>query len=56
MVKILGIDPGLQRTGWGIVQAQGNSLSYVAHGVIKTKSAEHFAPGIIKCIAAISTS
>ena len=36
MVKILGIDPGLQRTGWGIVQAQGNSLSYVAHGVIKT--------------------
>ena len=36
MVKILGIDPGLQRTGWGIVQSLGNSLSYVGHGVIET--------------------
>ncbi len=36
MVKILGIDPGLQRTGWGIVQSDGNSLRYVAHGVVQT--------------------
>jgi crossover junction endodeoxyribonuclease RuvC len=36
MVKILGIDPGLQRTGWGIVQSCGNSLSYIAHGVVET--------------------
>ena len=36
MVKILGIDPGLQRTGWGIVHSVGNSLSYVAHGVVQT--------------------
>lgn len=36
MVKILGIDPGLQRTGWGIVQSNGNALSYVAHGVVQT--------------------
>jgi crossover junction endodeoxyribonuclease RuvC len=36
MVKILGIDPGLQRTGWGIVQSLGNSLSYIGHGVIET--------------------
>lgn len=33
---ILGIDPGLERTGWGVVRAQGNSLSFVAGGVIKT--------------------
>lgn len=36
MVKILGIDPGLQRTGWGIVQTNGNSLKYIAHGVLQT--------------------
>ncbi|MBI1327934.1 MAG: crossover junction endodeoxyribonuclease RuvC [Alphaproteobacteria bacterium] len=36
MKRILGIDPGLQRTGWGIVSIQGNALSYIASGVIKT--------------------
>ena len=36
MTKILGLDPGLQCTGWGIVQKKENSLSYVAHGVVKT--------------------
>ena len=36
MERFLGIDPGLQRTGWGIVHSVGNSLSYVAHGVVQT--------------------
>ena len=35
-VKILGIDPGLQRTGWGLILINGNSLKYLAHGVIST--------------------
>ena len=33
---ILGIDPGLQRTGFGVVQAQGSRLAYVASGTIST--------------------
>ena len=36
MVKIIGLDPGLQRTGWGIIASVGNSLSYIDHGVIET--------------------
>jgi len=32
---LLGIDPGLQRTGWGIIRQEGNSLSFVACGTIK---------------------
>lgn len=32
---ILGIDPGLLRTGWGIISMQGNALGYIACGVIK---------------------
>ena len=43
MVKILGLDPGLQRTGWGIVQSLGNSLSYVAHGVVATNPKDYLA-------------
>ena len=40
-IRILGIDPGLNATGWGIVSHQGARLSWVAHGVIKapTKAA-----------------
>ena len=33
---ILGIDPGLQRTGFGVIEAQGSRLSYVASGTIST--------------------
>lgn len=33
-IRILGIDPGLRRTGWGVVEAEGSRLSRVAHGVI----------------------
>ncbi|MGE0753778.1 MAG: crossover junction endodeoxyribonuclease RuvC [Alphaproteobacteria bacterium] len=36
MTVILGVDPGLQRTGWGIITSKDNSLSYVACGVIKS--------------------
>lgn len=35
-MKILGIDPGLQKTGWGIVEAQDNRLSFLACGTIKS--------------------
>ncbi|HWE21568.1 MAG TPA: crossover junction endodeoxyribonuclease RuvC [Hyphomicrobiaceae bacterium] len=33
-IRILGIDPGLRRTGWGIVDSDGVRLAYVASGVI----------------------
>jgi crossover junction endodeoxyribonuclease RuvC len=33
-VRILGIDPGLNRTGWGIVESEGNRLRHIAHGVV----------------------
>jgi crossover junction endodeoxyribonuclease RuvC len=33
-VRILGLDPGLRRTGWGVVVADGARLVHVAHGVI----------------------
>ena len=33
-IRILGLDPGLRRTGWGVVVVDGARLSHVAHGVI----------------------
>lgn len=34
-LRLLGIDPGLQRCGWGVVIADGPRVTHVAHGVIK---------------------
>ena len=36
MPKILGLDPGLGTTGWGLIQAEGNRLAHLANGQIKT--------------------
>lgn len=35
-MRILGIDPGLQTTGFGVIDASGHSLQYVASGTITT--------------------
>jgi crossover junction endodeoxyribonuclease RuvC len=34
-VRILGIDPGLRRTGWGVIESDGNRLSYIACGSVE---------------------
>jgi len=33
-IRILGLDPGLRRTGWGVVAMDGSRLAHLAHGVI----------------------
>ena len=33
-IRIIGIDPGLRRTGWGIIETLGNSLRFVASGTV----------------------
>ena len=34
--RILGVDPGLASTGWGIIEYSGGRLRYIAHGCIET--------------------
>lgn len=36
-VRILGLDPGLRHTGWGIIDFAGNRLQHVAHGVVHSQ-------------------
>ena len=38
-MRILGIDPGLQRTGFGVIECQGPRLTYIASGTISTLEA-----------------
>ncbi len=42
-IRILGIDPGLNATGWGVITQDGTRLSLVAHGVIKAPSKDAMA-------------
>ena len=37
---ILGLDPGLGTTGWGVISAEGNRLRHIANGQLKTASGE----------------
>jgi crossover junction endodeoxyribonuclease RuvC len=34
-IRILGVDPGLRRTGWGLIAITGNELSFIAAGTVK---------------------
>ena len=39
MVRLLGIDPGLRFTGWGVIEVDGSRLRHISDGVIATDSA-----------------
>ena len=39
-IRILGIDPGLRRTGWGVVEIVGNRLTFIGCGSVTTNDRE----------------
>jgi crossover junction endodeoxyribonuclease RuvC len=46
-IRILGLDPGLRRTGWGVVVVEGARLSHVAHGVIAPRETLPFSERLL---------
>lgn len=46
-IRILGLDPGLARMGWGVIAVSGSRLTHVAHGVIMTKTALGLGPRLL---------
>jgi crossover junction endodeoxyribonuclease RuvC len=53
-LRILGLDPGLRRTGWGVVAVDGARLAHVAHGVIAPKDSLAFAERLLVLFDAIA--
>jgi crossover junction endodeoxyribonuclease RuvC len=58
-MRLIGLDPGLRLTGWGVIDVDGNRLRHVAHGVIKVAADRSLAErlcelfdGIVAVIAA----
>lgn len=42
-MRLLGLDPGLRRTGWGLIEARGNALRFLDAGVVATDPAQDLA-------------
>lgn len=47
-MRILGIDPGLQKTGWGMILTEGNRLQFIACGTIKTDATTDIARRLVE--------
>jgi crossover junction endodeoxyribonuclease RuvC len=52
---LLGLDPGLERTGWGVIEAHGNRLLHRASGHVQTRPAEPLCARLATLFAALET-
>ena len=39
-MRVIGIDPGLRRTGWGVIEFNGNELRHIGNGVCKSMASD----------------
>lgn len=46
-IRILGLDPGLRLTGWGVIDTEGNRLKFVASGTIKPPTDEELSKRLL---------
>ena len=46
-IRIIGIDPGLRRTGWGVVESAGNRLSFLGCGSVTTDDRDDLAARLL---------
>ena len=54
-VRIIGLDPGLRRTGWGVIVSDGARLRWVAHGVVAPPEAAPFSERLLFLFDALGT-
>jgi len=54
-MRLIGLDPGLRLTGWGVIDVEGNRLRHVAHGVIKVSTEGSLASRLSELFDAIVT-
>ncbi len=47
-IRIIGLDPGLQRTGWGVIESDGNRLKHIAHGTITSNAKDDLAGRLLQ--------
>jgi crossover junction endodeoxyribonuclease RuvC len=55
LIRLLGLDPGLQRTGWGVITVDGPRLGFVAAGVVASVAAEPLADRLLALFRGLET-
>ncbi len=53
-MRLIGLDPGLQRTGWGVIEARGNHMRFLASGVVASAAGEALAARLDKLYSGLS--
>lgn len=53
-VRIIGIDPGLRYSGWGIIESDGNRLAYVASGVVTSSAKAQLSKRLVALFEGLS--
>ena len=54
-IRILGIDPGLRRTGWGVIETNGNALRFGASGTVRSTDKADLATRLCELHAGLGT-
>ncbi len=54
-IRILGIDPGLRRTGWGVIEIAGNTLTFVASGSVTSDAEAPLSDRLLALHAGLAT-
>ena len=52
-IRIIGLDPGLRRTGWGVIVSDGARLRWVAHGVVSPPETAPFSERLLHLFEAL---
>lgn len=52
-MRLLGLDPGLRHTGWGIIETEGNKLRHLAHGAISSDGTLSLAERLVQLFEGI---
>ncbi|MBD8876864.1 crossover junction endodeoxyribonuclease RuvC [Roseibium polysiphoniae] len=47
-IRVLGIDPGLRRMGWGVIEAIGNRLTFIASGTVTSNNKQDLAERLVQ--------
>ena len=53
-IRIIGIDPGLRRTGWGVIAVDGNRLAYLADGHASSEDSDSLPARLIELQAQLA--
>lgn len=53
-MRLLGLDPGLQKTGWGVVEAEGSRLWHVANGVVTSNAKRPLSDRLVELYSGLS--